>query len=527
MPKTIRGKFIFMLVASIGIGAIILLIYLYSSVNGVISTTAKQNIETLSESVFVGVRTSMNFGDPKMVEDTLHTITAIEGIEHITIAKSKQVIAQFGLDSPYTDKPRVLEVFGNKRKQILEEQGKLRLLRPLIATQECLACHATSHEGDVLGVMDLTVSLENTHRQMQTLLLIILSAVIIGGLTYIVNFILFFNKNVFKPISVLATRAQDIAGGEGDLTKRLNFVKQDEITEAGKWIDAFISKMHEAIARTKQSAQSNSDIAHTLLSSTTDVAERTQKGILVVDRAVEVSKDIEHALDNTLQAASRNNSEIENARARVETVKDAIASLLDSIKAQSKSDVALASKLGTLSTHADEVQNVLTTIADIADQTNLLALNASIEAARAGEHGRGFAVVADEVRKLAVQTQNSLAKIEQTIGVMVSGIVDASTVMEHNAAQIENLSQTAANTDNEIIETFRYMDNVVQNSSDSIENARSLASMIHKILDEIESIKRDSHQNIESIDHIRELSQQINGAAEALTDLLQKFKTGS
>ena len=109
---------------------------------------------------------------------------------------------------------------------------------------------------------------------------------------------------------------------------------------------------------------------------------------------------------------------------------------------------------------------------------------------------------------------------------MVRGIVDASSAMEQNASQIEKLTETAANTDQEIIETFRYMDNVVQNSNGAIETTQSLAAMIRTILEEIESIKRTSHQNIDSIDQIRKLSQQINVAAESLTELLRKFKTG-
>lgn len=529
MPDTIRGKFILMLVSTVVIGAAVLLLYLYNSINGVVKTTAKQNIETLSDAVFVAVRSSMNFGDPAIVEETLKTVTKIEGIQHIHIYKSQEVIDVFGLNERFTDKPLIREIFTSGKKKILShndgQESRLQLLRPLIASQECLSCHATSKIGDVLGVMDLSVSLQRTQEQMQTLLLIILSAVVIGGLAYIVNFILFFNKNVFKPIRVLTSRAKDIAGGEGDLTKRLHFVKKDEIAEAGHWIDAFIAKMQEAISSTKRSAESNNAISEDLLAQTTKVVERTHDGIGVVDTAVDAGREIEVALEDTLHTASQSSEAIAHARERVETVKNAIASLLTSIQQQSESDVALASKLGVLSTHADEVQQVLTTIADIADQTNLLALNASIEAARAGEHGRGFAVVADEVRKLAVQTQNSLSKIEETINVMVSGIIDASRAMERNAAQIEKLTATASDTDQEIVETFRYMDSVVENSTNTIESTTSLATMIQTMLEEIKSIKDTSHENIKSIDQIRELSSRINTVAESLSGMLKSFRT--
>jgi methyl-accepting chemotaxis protein len=525
MPKTIRGKFILMLVSTISVGAILFLLYLASSVNNVINSSASKNIGTLSDSIFVAVRTSMNFGDPKMVEETLQTITKIENIEHIGIFKSEKVIENFGLQERFTEEPLIRSIFDTKKQRLIETEGEsgksLRLLRPLKATQECLACHANASEGDALGVMDVQVSMADAKAQMDTLLLIILSALILGSLIYIGNFILFFNKNVFRPIAVLTSRAQDIASGEGDLTKRLHFVKTDEIAEAGNWIDAFIAKMQEAISKAKEASQNNLEISKDLLTQVSLVDKRTHEGIETVD----MSDTIDQTLQESLSAISRSNEDIANAKKRIGSVKDKIASLLKAIQEQSSEGVALASQIATLAQNAEEARNVLTTIADIADQTNLLALNASIEAARAGEHGRGFAVVADEVRKLAVQTQNSLAQIDETIGTMVQGIIDASEAMKKSANKVEELSASTETTDQSIIETFTFMDNVVENSNKTIAHSKTLAETIRKIIADIEAIKSASHENLESVESIREQTQRINSVAEALSALLNRFKT--
>lgn len=102
------------------------------------------------------------------------------------------------------------------------------------------------------------------------------------------------------------------------------------------------------------------------------------------------------------------------------------------------SDLLIKSKESKL--NIDETDGVLRFIQSIAKQTNLLGLNASIEASRVGQEGRGFGVVAQEIRKLAINSSDSIQKIEE----ILKGIKETSSEQDSVINEISSITKNQA-----------------------------------------------------------------------------------
>ena len=119
---------------------------------------------------------------------------------------------------------------------------------------------------------------------------------------------------------------------------------------------------------------------------------------------------------------------------------------------------------------------------EITAQTNLLALNASIEAARAGEAGRGFAVVAGEIGNLAVQSRQTVEKIQE-VTKSVTGAVNNLT------KDAEKLLDYVATDVSQSYDTFEQVANDYNNDAKAVDGLITEFSAIsEELLASVESI---------------------------------------
>lgn len=242
---------------------------------------------------------------------------------------------------------------------------------------------------------------------------ILLIALLLAAITAAV--ILITAQRMVAPIKNMADNLNDIAKGEGDLTKRLIVKGEDEIAQLGQSFNLFVDKLQtiigdvaNATAKVKTAANAIHDQTKVMSSQLISHNNETDQ---VVTAITEMSATASEVAQNTTQVAEATHAatgDVANAQRCVDASLEEISALMAQIN-------NAAGSIQSLSEQSKKINNVLSVIGGIAEQTNLLALNAAIEAARAGEQGRGFAVVADEVRNLASRTQSSTLEINEML----------------------------------------------------------------------------------------------------------------
>lgn len=232
------------------------------------------------------------------------------------------------------------------------------------------------------------------------------------------------------PIQKMAENLNDIAKGEGDLTKRLLVKGEDEIAQLGQSFNLFVDKLQTIIgdvasATTKVKEAANAIHDQTKVMSSQLISHNNETD-QVVTAITEMSSTASEVAQNTTQVAEATQAatgDVANAQRCVDASLEEIAGLMEQIN-------HAAGSIQSLSEQSQKINSVLSVIGGIAEQTNLLALNAAIEAARAGEQGRGFAVVADEVRNLASRTQASTLEINEMLSALHKLVAQAVKTME-------------------------------------------------------------------------------------------------
>ena len=324
------------------------------------------------------------------------------------------------------------------------------------------------------------------------------------------------SSTLLRPLRLMKANLDDIAAGEGDLTKRLAITSQDELGDLAGSFNRFVDKIHGLV---RQIAEMTTQLT-TLVGEVSSQAHRSEQAMerqrtetdqvaTAINEMSAAAQEVAHSAQGASVAAQKTDEEGLAAKRVVDGSIRQIHALVDDIRNS-------GSSLDSLQQDVSSIVSVLGVIRSIAEQTNLLALNAAIEAARAGEAGRGFAVVADEVRALASRTQQSTQEIQGMIDRLQKGTQSAVEAMRRSSeagdgtSQSANEAGTSLDTIGQLIGTINSMNaQIASAAEEQTAVAEEINRSVHQIAVAVESVAEETRHSAQTSRSLSDLGQRL------------------
>lgn len=379
-------------------------------------------------------------------------------------------------------------------KQVLSELEHSGTSKDIIVKGRLGICYATHVAGSswtLVVVLDNEEATAGLTAMLKASVVVALLAAMLAALLLGVSI-----AHSLQRLFAVRDALDEIASGDGDLTRRIHTAGTDELAKIASSFNRFVERISNVLTVIQSSSAAVKHGSQEIAAGNLDLSTRTEEQASSLQQTAatmeEMTATVKQNADNARQANIVTTSASEVAAKGGQVVSQVV------------------DTMGAINTAAQKIVDIISVIDGIAFQTNILALNAAVEAARAGEQGRGFAVVAAEVRNLAQRSATAAKEIKALINDSVEK-VDAGNM----------LVQEAGTTMNEVVESVKRVTGIMGEIMTASEEQTVSIDQINLAISQMDHV---TQHNASLVEEVAAAAESLREQANNLDIVVANFK---